>query len=244
MPNDIPSRLLALRKRLRYSMKDMAQAIGFAQGSSWQRYESPDQKDRKGLPVDLVEKMISALVGRGDPPIKKDELLALTGFHTVTQDVKPLTKLPGNSLHVTTVTVLGSVQAGLWQTAFEWSTGERYNVPSVLHPSYHTLPLFGLEVKGASMDDVYPHGSIIICVKFLDLGRSPRSGERVVAIATREDDMVEATVKEYRIGADGLPRLWPRSTHPDFQQPLLIKAGSERELTILALVIGSYRPEA
>ena len=76
--------------------------------------------------------------------------------------------------------------------------------------------------------------------------------------------MIEATVKEYVVDDDGQVWLWPRSSHPEYQQPFLLKEridrdmGSEANSTetdnryrevyaddfeIVALVIGSYRRE-
>ena len=87
----------------------------------------------------------------------------------------------------------------------------------------------------------YPEGSIVICVKFIELEAEPESGQRVVVYRHAPDGEIEATIKEFQIDDAGYPWLWPRSTSPEFQEPIKVNDGDEIE--IVALVIGSYRPE-
>lgn len=142
------------------------------------------------------------------------------------------------------VPVVGAVQAGVWLATVELPLADRFDIPLPIQAGFDNFDVFGLIVRGASMDELYPHGSILAVVKFLDLGREPRQNERVVALRYRHGE-TEATVKEFRVGRDGRARLWPRSTHPDFQQPVLVQsaAGDDEEVQIAYLVIGSYRPE-
>lgn len=73
------------------------------------------------------------------------------------------------------------------------------------------------------MDRVFPDGTIIIVASYIDIGRDPLPGERVICVrkdlATGE---FEATVKEYAQGLDGQHMLWPRSTDPDHQAPIYL----------------------
>ena len=66
------------------------------------------------------------------------------------------------------------------------------------------MPRFALKVVGPSMDLMYPDGTIILCVRYADLGRLPESGERVVCQRRDDQGLVEATVKEFvkTIGAE------------------------------------------
>lgn len=148
------------------------------------------------------------------------------------------------TLSLSPTRVVGHVQAGLFQEALEWPRDQQWEVAIPIVPSYSTLPVVALEVRGPSMDALYPHGSIVVCVKFADLGRQPRTGERVIVHRTTANGLTEASVKEYRVDRDGQPRLWPRSTHPDFQAPLSLTSNTEEEVTVTHLVIGSYRQEA
>lgn len=139
------------------------------------------------------------------------------------------------------VRVVGAIQAGVWLEAVEWPVSEQYEMPLPILPPYHNTPVVALEVRGPSMDVLYPDGSLVVCVKFMDLGRRPRHGERVVALRMRNGE-VEATVKEFRIDPDGTARLWPRSSHPQFQQPVDVTPDKDGP-QVAYLVIGSYRPE-
>lgn len=66
----------SLRDRAGLSMDDLAQRMGYARASSIQRYESDDYK-KEFIAPELVLKMIKAIVGLGDPPIKAAEVWAL-----------------------------------------------------------------------------------------------------------------------------------------------------------------------
>lgn len=76
---EIASTLRKLRKRAGLTMADMAKAINLRGASSWQRYENPDQYAGGYLGRDMVARLHNALVGKGNPPIKKEEIWALAG---------------------------------------------------------------------------------------------------------------------------------------------------------------------
>ena len=142
----------------------------------------------------------------------------------------------------TTVWVAGLVEAGNWREAIEWDRSLSYAV-DVPVPLRFRGKARALEVRGRSMDMVYAPGSVVIWVELLDF-RAPRDGDRVIVYAYRDDDTIEATVKELRV--DGTDRwLWPRSTDPTQQQPVNTGSPGEhiRSIEIKGIVIGSYRPE-
>lgn len=141
--------------------------------------------------------------------------------------------------------VVGQVQAGAWVEAVEWPESQWSYIdipPDVRFPHVHR---FGLKVVGPSMDELYPDGSIVICVSTSETGRIPNNNERVVIERHRPDGLIEATIKEYRVDGVGHVWLWPRSTHPEFQLPIRADDGTEdgTQVRIIGLVIGSYRPE-
>ncbi|WP_428968250.1 S24 family peptidase [Sphingomonas sp. Xoc002] len=67
-----------LRLRSGLSVRDLAVAAGYNHGSGVQRYLDPAYDKR--LPVEVADRLASALVGKGDPPITRDEVIALTGI--------------------------------------------------------------------------------------------------------------------------------------------------------------------
>ncbi len=96
------------------------------------------------------------------------------------------------------------------------------------------------------MDEYYPDGSHVVCVRLSDLERWPIPGEHVV-IERRDGvtDDFEATLKEFRV-ADGKAWLWPRSYDPAHQQPVQVSLpsmdgevdfGDGEEVRVVALAI-------
>lgn len=157
------------------------------------------------------------------------------------------------------VYVKGFVQAGAWQDALEWPMTDWMSVYIPPDPRYMNVARFGLEVRGDSMNKVYPEGSIVIAVRLDDLGRLPRNGERVVVLSrcTNGNSAMEATIKKYQIDTQGRHILWPESTDPLYQTPIILDDrakslgidghdadhGASCDIEIYAVIIGSYRPE-
>lgn len=143
----------------------------------------------------------------------------------------------------TTVWVAGHVEAGAFREAVEWDRSLWYPV-DVPVPVRFRGKAKALEIRGRSMNLLYPPGSIAIYVDMLDF-RAPRHEDKVVVYAYRNDGTVEATVKELRV--DGTNRwLWPRSDDPAHQAPINpSNPGDEfTSIEIKGIVIGSYRAEA
>ncbi len=169
-------------------------------------------------------------------------------------------------LHLATIYVKGAVQAGVWREAFEWSADDWFSVTVPADNRFPETQKFGLLVRGTSMDRLYPPGTIIIAVRFDDIADVPQSGQRVVVLRRSASGEFEATLKEYEVDSHGRHVLWPRSTDPEFQSPFILaeppgtrsdspglpptvsagtlpQAAGAADVTIVALVIGSYRPE-
>jgi len=172
------------------------------------------------------------------------------------------------SLMLSRVNVIGAVQGGAWVEAIEWDPGEWWDVTIPADDRFPGINRFGLLVRGDSMDRLYPDGTIVIVVRFNDLGRTPEAGEKVVVLHRSEDGgEFEATIKEYQVDAQGRRLLWPRSSDPNFQTPFILPAGdlvlaegTERlpriarasntedaagvpDLMVAGLVVGMYRRE-
>lgn len=169
---------------------------------------------------------------------------------------------------MTTVFVRGAVQAGIWREAIEWDGDEWYSLTVPTDDRFPGIERFGLEVRGTSMDRLYPEGTIVMAVRFGDIARGPKAGERVVVLRrSQETGEYEATLKEYQVDERGRHILWPRSTDPEFQSPFILSSdelpvsqgyeplppiafagelahsAAEPDIMVSALVVGSYRRE-
>lgn len=139
--------------------------------------------------------------------------------------------------------IKGTIAAGVWTDADhmeenDWQifTGS----PDVIAP---LRDRYGLRVEGDSMDQLYPPGTVLECVKYWNRDEIP-SGKRVIVQRTREDGEHETTVKEFVIGQDGERWLVPRSSNPAFQS---FRADVPDEgitrIEIVAIVVASIRYE-
>lgn len=160
-----------------------------------------------------------------------DLVLALTGE-----------QIPVSAKGIQQIVVRGAVQAGHWVEAAEFHQDDCYTVPVPDDPRYPGIKRFGLEVRGPSMNRVYPEGTILVCVHRNDWHKEPASGQRVVVERRKPDGLVEATVKELREDS-GKQWLWPNSTHPEHQTPIPLDDGQTDTVEIVAVVTGSYKPE-
>lgn len=231
-------RIKLARDELKLSQQQLAKAVEITQQTVQELESGRSQTTRKILKFADVLKQ--------DPKWLQDGVGQMRRHHGVVLEpakfsagLKDLSTGP-----LRPVRVVGAVQAGEWVESLEWPLGEQYEMPLPIPQGYRGYAVQALEVRGPSMNEVYPPGSVIVVISFIDLGRDPRHGERVVALRLRPGEF-EATVKEFRIDSDGKARLWPRSTHPDFQAPILAEDVDDPEegLRIAYLVIGSYRPE-
>jgi SOS-response transcriptional repressor LexA len=143
---------------------------------------------------------------------------------------------------VSGIMVRGAVQAGVWKESLEWDESDWYTVPMPSEdPRYPGIPLFGLEVRGPSMNKVFPEGTILACVHLIHAPVDVEPGRYVIAEQVNEHGEFESTVKQLRKDADGTYWLWPCSDDPRYQTPLKVNGGKTCRIT--ALVVRSSRPE-
>lgn len=204
---------------------------------------------------------------RGHVP-KADKLAALanvlgvpTSYLLDAVNVQPSQAQLQPMLTLSTIHVMGDVQAGVWREAVQWAPVDWFTITVPADSRFPGVERFGLLVRGDSMDKVYPDGTIVIVVRYSDIGRGPFPGERVVVMRrSATGSEFEATLKEYLRDARGRHLFWPRSNDPDYQQPLIVegtdivtdrrfpeqieaKPSAGEEVTVSALVLGSYKPE-
>lgn len=76
----IAERVRALRIRSGLSKRQVAIGAGWKGASSYQYYEDPDDFTKPVLPLDICLRLIPVLVGRGEPPITRAEVMELAGI--------------------------------------------------------------------------------------------------------------------------------------------------------------------
>ncbi|MCM8738312.1 XRE family transcriptional regulator [Azospirillum sp. A1-3] len=181
-------------------------------------------------------------LGKSEPEF--DQIVALADLAGETPQQFAFGQQVNEELTLQLVFVVGAVQAGHWVEAVEWNRDEWYSVSLPPHPQYPDIKRFGLEVRGPSMNRVFPEGSVVECLRFEDLGEEPQPNDYVVVERHRADGCIEATVKKLVV-MDDEPWLVPESDHPAFQRPIKLRNGHEDDVetvVIAGLVIGSYRP--
>lgn len=218
MADELSKRILAARRSAGMNQADFARAIGVNQAtvSRWESGAVPD---------------IMAL-GR---------IAELAG--------KPLTYYTQSDVETSPtgprLFVKGEVAAGVWKDALEWESDLWIPYQGGSHFDAPLEARFGLAVVGESMNEIYPHGTVLDCVSCIHakIGEI-QSGQRVIVVRRKFTGEIEATVKEYKRTADG-DWLVPRSTNPAFQAPISLGEGEPEieETAIIAVVKGSYRPE-
>lgn len=219
MPNDLATKILIIRRSLGKNQTEFGELLGVTQASvsRWEKGSIPDPHMISKL-ADLAQEDVRSFLGSGG-------------------DVAFVA--PGKRLMVK-----GAVAAGVWVEAYEWPEEDWMPYTGGDHVQADEGRRFGLRCEGDSMNEIYPHGTILDCISTLD-GMIPHSGQRVIVVRKRADDSLEATVKEYLVNGDGRQWLVPRSTNPAFQVPFSVDEPGEGivEATIIGIVVGSYRPE-
>lgn len=137
------------------------------------------------------------------------------------------------------VKVVGAAQARYWEKESLWPEREQY---SIMIPDFENLPdnAFALELRGPSMNAAYPEGTVVICIPIDDYDGEIGADDHVIVETRSARGMIEVTCKEVRTDSDDLTWLWPRSTHPDFQQPVALDPDSA-DARITAIVHASYQ---
>ncbi len=203
-PHSVTDRLKDLRQRAGLSMAAIAKACGYRGASSYQRYENAELYGDTYLPLKLVRALVPALTGRGAPPIKAEEVMALAGVSVgedgeITQvdlDPRPESAAParprgrpappadaggGRPVAVPAVAdmprdvpVIGNVEGGA-DGSFVMN-GERIDVVRRPPGVASAIHAFALYVVGTSMSPRYEEGDLI----YVHPDRPPRPGDDVV----------------------------------------------------------------
>lgn len=112
------------------------------------------------------------------------------------------------------VRVQQNVQAGAYAESNLWSDDEGYDVVVPIDEKLNGLKLYGTEVRGSSMDKLYPEGTVLVYTSIFETSESFEAGKRYIVERERTDGLRESTVKTLQKDADGHFWLVPESTDP------------------------------
>jgi SOS-response transcriptional repressor LexA len=149
----------------------------------------------------------------------------------------------GESLNKTAdmLPIIGHVQAGDMRSTIEWSDNEHKFFP-IPEDDYPGMDVFGLEVRGDSMDLRFTEGTTLICVRFDPLHDDIPIGKYVVVV--RRDlhtTNLEATVKLLEQDDQGGYWLVPQSSSRHHQPVEYIGNGDGNgDIKIHSVVVGAY----
>lgn len=142
--------------------------------------------------------------------------------------------------------ILGTVAAGVW---LEIETMAPYDQPKELLPivyqsEYPDEAVFGLYVKGTSLNRIAPEGSILICLDLANVGGGYTDGDLVVVERRmRQGGLREVTAKRVR-HRNGTTVLMPESDDPQWQRAVTLdpETGGDdtTEVSVIARVLGVY----
>lgn len=139
--------------------------------------------------------------------------------------------------------VKGAVQAGAWREATEWANDDWQTFTGRADVTALPEHRFGLLVRGDSMDQLYPPGTILECVSLFGHAEAA-PGKRVIVARMDDQGRYETTCKEL-VEQDGELWLVPRSNNPA-HSPIRVNDSSEPgivETRVIAVVVASVRPE-
>ena len=190
--------LRKLRERAGFSMERLARECGYKGASSYQRYENADQFTKSLLPVPLAIKIASALSGHGDPPVTREEALALAGVRPDADgrltasgvdarsgtdnailgqpeiDLQKATNLPASNTLIRDLPVYGVAVGGKEEEfSFNGSVVDYVRRPPSLMKINNA---FGVYVTGDSMSPRFENGDLV----FVHPGRPAKPGNDVI----------------------------------------------------------------
>lgn len=173
------------------------------------------------------------------PDIAKQiaQILTVSAESLVMGDHSENLNVPGRPRYVH---VRGTVAAGVWLEHDE--APQLTDALPIVTGRWSSLEQHAYRVQGPSVDQLRIFdGDYVICVPYFDARRWPTQDD-VVVVERRRRATIERTVKQLSVTPDGC-ELWPRSSDPRFQTPLLVNRHGEGEeadgthVEIIGLVI-------
>ncbi|MDR3495323.1 MAG: S24 family peptidase [Ancalomicrobiaceae bacterium] len=114
------------------------------------------------------------------------------------------------------VDVKGFLQAGIWRSGFDLEQDRHIIVED--RREWVNCVLYAAEVRGESMNLVYPPGTIVVLLRQIDMVKHLEHRRRYHIERQRRDGTIENTLKTVEI-KHGKVYLVPESNDPEFKQP-------------------------
>lgn len=145
---------------------------------------------------------------------------------------------------LTSLPLVGPVQAGAWLALDDTSQDEPQMMSAALDRRYPHAPQWLREVRGDSMNarNIFP-GDLAHIVDVTAAGINLNTGMIVEVTRSRDGGALrEITLKEVEVTPEGV-LLWPRSTNPRWADPLTLDNGDGRdfEVQVTGLLLAAIR---
>jgi transcriptional regulator with XRE-family HTH domain len=253
-----PANLRAARKARGWSMDQLAAAAETSKGyvSDLERGVRPIPPGRTverlagalGIGVDdLLGAQPSEPLGvaerqapfRHSAPGDPVNLADLRAYITETQN-QPKPILGRGKVVERKIPVVGEVAAGVWKAA---PVRELHSIEewlSIEVDGYERAQLRAWKLVGPSMNLVYPPGRYVVTAHPTEAGL--RIGDYVIVQRMRAG-LAEVTCKEFLVDEQGRMLLMPRSSDPEFQEPIYLKSADELDQSspeIVGVVVADY----
>lgn len=200
-------------------------------------------KSQKGLAeaMGINESQVSRML-KGTRNIKVDEIPKISSYLNVSLPVTVTAdRLVREEISQRRIPILGEVAAGAWLEApvmHPLSEPSEY-VPFVPADIAADPGLFALRVRGTSINNIAPDGSLLICVRYSHSGRDLDHNELVIVERQDPDGTFETTAKRVRRNNQGAIELWPDSNDQRHQAPLVLTReaiGDDAEVRVIGRV--------
>lgn len=206
------------RKAHRLTQDALAELVG----STVSEISKLERGDRR-MTLEWLTRIGSAL------GVSANDLLSPPGE----QKVVPLTR---HKISNQKMPVMGEAAAGAWldvdplqSDPIDWLDF----TPGATLLAHHT---YALKVRGTSLNKIAPDGAILVCLDLDGAGITIREGDLVIVQQSREGGLREMTAKRVK-RANGRYELWPESTDPKWQTPILLNEDDGGETVAVKAIV-------
>jgi hypothetical protein len=204
-------------------------------------------KARKWTYPEVAKRVRTLAISRGDDSRSKVHTVTInrlaTGEANLTQEWMnilgevfgvPATEIISSPVaqNLRRIVVEYALEAGKWCTSTVLPQSEQFAImiPNDAHLLEATL--YGGEIRGQDFNQRYGVGSIVVISKIEQKPGEIADGKRYHVRLSREDGLIEDSIKCLTIGPEGQLWLKPESNHPSHQEwiPLQGRAGLKVEI--------------